>query len=76
MAIFSMDVDGKSFPDQFLIPYVIEVQKIPTISSVNFVWVDQSFQLDVMGQVYLTLDRECRVVILVGPNIFQTILDK
>ena len=42
-----MDVDGNSFLDQFLIPYVIEVQKIPTIHLINFVRVDQSLQLDV-----------------------------
>ena len=41
-----MDVDGNSFLDQFLIPYVIEVQKIPTIHLINFVRVDQSLQLD------------------------------
>ena len=44
-----MDVDGKSFLHQFLIPYVIEVQKIPTSRPFNFVRVDQLLQLDLFA---------------------------
>ena len=47
-----MDVGEKYFQDQFLILYVIEVQKLPTSHLVNFVWVDQSFQLDVILDLY------------------------
>ena len=52
-----MDVGEKSFLDQFLISYVIQAQKIPTIRPVNFVRVGQSFQLDV------------RLGLVVGPKI-------
>ena len=46
-----MDVDENSFFDQFLILYIIVVQKIPTLRPVNFVRVDQLLQLDVVGHV-------------------------
>ena len=39
-----MDVDEKSFLDQFLILYIIEVQKLPTLRLINFVRVYQSLQ--------------------------------
>ena len=44
-----MDLGEKSFLDQFLILYVVEGQKISTLSLVNFVRVDQSFKLDVLS---------------------------
>ena len=39
-----MYIDEKSFLDQFLILYIIEAQKLPTLRSVNFVRVYQSLQ--------------------------------
>ena len=39
-----MDVDEKQFLDQFLILYIIVVQKIPTLRLVNIVRVNQSLQ--------------------------------
>lgn len=38
----------KSFLDQFLIIYIIEVEKIPTLCLVNFGRVDHSLQLDAL----------------------------
>ena len=39
-----MDVGENFSLDQFLILYIIEVQKIPTLCLVNFVRVNQSLQ--------------------------------
>ena len=46
-----MDVGEKSFLGQFLILYIKEVQKIPTLRPVNFVRVKQSLQPHVAVQV-------------------------
>ena len=44
IVISSTDVDQKSFFDQFLILYIIEVQKLPTSCLFNFVRVYQLLQ--------------------------------
>ena len=40
-----MGVGAKYFTDQFLNLYAIEIQKIPTLGTVNFVKVDQSLKI-------------------------------
>ena len=44
IAMSSTDVDEKSFIDEFLISYIVEVQTLPTLRPFNFVRVNQSLQ--------------------------------